>query len=510
MNVAAYLSQTARRLPTKVAFVARQHQMTFGQLSDACDACAAGLRDAGIQKGDRVAIFEPSGLDFIVAWFGVVKLGAIAVPVNAMLKGQEVTCILQNARVRAIIVHAGLAAIIKSILGNLPCLQQVFVSGGGATIDAAGSRSFDDLINFRPRESVLVECEIDDVATIIYTSGTTGVPKGAMLTHGGFESNVRDIIHVLELTEEMVRVSVTPLFHVMGLSVNLLASVMIGATIIIQPRLDLDEFLQANQQHRATMVSGAPALHHLLVHDPRPSRYDLSSWRMATSGSAPLSPVLLRQFEEKYRIPLVECYGLTEATTLVSCNPVHGTRKPGSVGLPVPGSEVRIVDDRDHEVPAGEPGEVVVRGPAVMRGYFDDPDATAEALRGGWLHTGDVGRVDADGYLYILDRKKDMLICSGFNVYPREIEDVLMKHPAVQDVAVVGQPDAKRGENPIAFIILKPGNQASENELIQYCRTNLADYKAIKAVRFLSEFPRNANRKVLKRELREIARAARP
>jgi long-chain acyl-CoA synthetase len=213
---------------------------------------------------------------------------------------------------------------------------------------------------------------------------------------------------------------------------------------------------------------------------------------------------LIRKFEEKFKIPMVEAYGLTEVTTAATANPVFGIRKPGSVGLPLPGLEVKIFDDQDREVPCGEVGEIVICGPAVMKGYYNNPEATGETLRGGWLHTGDLGKVDEDGYFYILDRKKDMIICSGYNVYPREVEELLHTHPAVLEAAVIGIPDPKRGESPMAFVILKPGQKGSEEELIQFCKENLAAYKVIKAVRFVEEFPRNPNRKVLKRELREM------
>jgi long-chain acyl-CoA synthetase len=226
------------------------------------------------------------------------------------------------------------------------------------------------------------------------------------------------------------------------------------------------------------------------------------------SGSAPLPVEVLRRFEEKFGIPMIEAYGLTEVTTAATANPFSGVRKPASVGLPLPGLEVKIYDDRDREAPVGEIGEVVIRGPAVMKGYYNNPQATEETLKGGWLHTGDLGKIDEEGYVYILDRKKDMIICSGYNVYPREIEELLHAHPAVLEAAVIGIPDPKRGESPMAFVILKPGKKAGEEELIQFCRDNLAAYKVIKSVKFLQEFPRNPNRKVLKRELREMVAAS--
>ncbi len=328
-----------------------------------------------------------------------------------------------------------------------------------------------------------------------------------MITHANFDSNVKGIIQALYLEEEMVRVSVTPLFHAMGLTVNMLAVVMLGATAVIQAKLDLEEFLKANEKYGATMISGAPALHYMLVNDPRTANYRLSTWKMATSGSAPLSVEVLMKFEEKFRIPMVEAYGLTEVTTAATSNPVFGVRKPGSVGLPLPGLEVKIFDEQDREVSPGVVGEVVIRGPAVMKGYYNNPEATAETLKGGWLHTGDLGKKDEDGYLYILDRKKDMIISGGYNVYPREIEEVLHTHPAVLEAAVIGIPDTKRGESPLAFVIRRPGKKVTEEELIQFCKENLANYKAIKAVKFMEEFPRNPNRKVLKRELRELLKS---
>lgn len=355
---------------------------------------------------------------------------------------------------------------------------------------------------------MMVACAPNDTATMIYTSGTTGFPKGAMITHANLYSNVQGIIEALHLDENMIRVSVTPLFHAMGLTVNMLAVTMLGATAIIQAKLDFEEFLKANEKYRATMISGAPALHYLLANDPRTEKFDLSSWKVAMSGSAALPVEILKRFEEKFKIPMIEAYGLTEVTTAATANPFSGVRKPGSVGLPLRDLEVKIFDDQDRDVPVGEVGEIVIRGPAVMKGYYNNPQATAETLRGGWLHTGDLGKMDEDGYVYILDRKKDMIICSGYNVYPREIEELLHTHPAVLEAAVIGIPDPKRGESPMAFIIPRPGAKVTEPELIQFCRDNLAAYKAIKAVKFVEEFPRNPNRKVLKRELREMVAAS--
>ena len=505
MNIAAILDKTAQRLPDKVAFYFDDRGTTYKALQEMSESCALGLQKSGVQQGDRVAIFSPSSLEFVITWFAAVKLGAAAVPINIMLKARESRYILGNAEVNTVVVHPSQVAIVQSIRPDLKFLKNVILL---ERQPRPGFQCFEELLQERPAGKMTCDCAPDDVATLIYTSGTTGYPKGAMITQANFYSNVQDIITALHLDEGMVRVSVTPLFHAMGLTVNMLAVVLLGATAIIQAKLDFEEFLQANEKYRATMISGAPALHYLLVNDPRIARYDLSTWKVAMSGSAPLPVEVLRRFEEKFKIPMVEAYGLTEVTTAATANPVFGVRKPGSVGIPLRGLQVKVFDESDREIPAGQVGEIVIRGPAVMKGYYNNPEATAETLKGGWLHTGDLGKMDEDGYFFILDRKKDMIICSGYNVYPREIEELLHTHPGVLEAAVVGVPDPKRGESPIAFVIRRPNPPVTEEELIQFCRDNLAAYKAIKSVKFLEEFPRNPNRKVLKRELREMVSVA--
>jgi long-chain acyl-CoA synthetase len=501
MNFAEILTKTSERLPNKMAFYFDDRGTTYQALQDGSESLALGLKKLGVQKDDRVGVFSPSSLEFVISWFAAVKLGAGVIPVNIMLKARESRYILENAEVSTLIVHHSQMEMIHSLRSALTLLKNLIVIGPKPLPE---SFLFADLLSEKPSSPMTLDCAPHDTATMIYTSGTTGYPKGAMITHANFYSNVQGIIKALALDEDMVRVSVTPLFHAMGLTVNMLAVVFLGASAVIQAKLDFEEFLKANEKYKATMISGAPALHYMLVHDPRTKNYDLSLWKVAMSGSAPLPVEVLRKFEEKFKIPMVEAYGLTEVTTAATANPVFGTRKPGSVGLPLPDLEVKIFDDQDHEVPTGEVGEVVIRGSAVMKGYYNNPEATAETLKGGWLHTGDLGKKDEEGYVYVLDRKKDMIICSGYNVYPREVEELLHTHPAVMEAAVIGIPDPKRGETPMAFIIPRPGKKVTEEELIQFCKDNLANYKVIKAVKFVEEFPHNPNRKVLKRELREM------
>jgi long-chain acyl-CoA synthetase len=501
MNIADILNKTSARLPKKVAYYFDDPGTTYQALQQWSESFAWGLQKMGIKKGDRVAVFSPNCLEFIISYFSVIKLGAILIPINIMLKAREARHIMENAEVNTLIVHHSQVEMVRALRPGLPFLKNLVVIGKQPLPDAV---LFLDLLSEKPSIPMTRDCAPDDTATIIYTSGTTGLPKGAMLTHANFYCNAENLVKAMAQDENAVRVSVAPLFHIMGMSGNIMSTVYSGSTAAIYPKLDFEEFLKANEKYRATIISAPPALFYMLIHDPRTRNYDLSSWRMAVTGSAPMPVELLRKFEEKFQIPMVEGYALTESTNLGAINPPYGVRKPGSVGLPMPTLEVKILDDQDRELATGEIGEVALRGPFVMKGYYNNPEATAETLRGGWLHTGDLGKLDEDGYLYIVDRKKDMIICSGYNVYPREIEELLHIHPAVLEAAVIGMPDPKRGESPVAFIVLKPGQKTSEEELIQFSKENLATYKSIKAVQFIDEFPRNPNRKILKQELRKM------
>jgi len=318
MNITEILKKTAQRLPGKVAFYFDDQGTTYKNLEDMVESCAFGLQKIGVQRGDRVAIFTPSCLEFVISWFAAVRLGAAVVPVNIMLKARESKYILENAEVNTVVVHQSQVEMVNNFRAGLPFLKNLVVVGKQPP---AGSLRFADFLSEKPPKEVMGDCAPEDTATMIYTSGTTGFPKGAMITHANLYSNVEGIIDALHLDEEMIRVSVTPLFHAMGLTVNMLAVTMLGATAVIQAKLDFEEFLKANEQYRATMVSGAPALHYMLVNDPRTEKYDLSKWKVAMSGSAPLPVEVLRKFEEKFKIPMVEAYGLTEATTAATARP---------------------------------------------------------------------------------------------------------------------------------------------------------------------------------------------
>ena len=495
MNIASVLERTAAELPRKPGYVAHGRVVTYGELHETVSKLAAGFHASGLARGDRVAIWHHSSIEFVALYFAVLRLGAVVVPVNVMLKEREAEWLLSNPGVSWLFFGPDQAARAAALAPRVPALAHVIAIGGAGYTALCGTARLDRAL----------EVDGGDTATIIYTSGTTGSPKGAEITHGNFDANTAQLIEALGYDERMVRVSATPLFHTMGLTVNILASTRVGALAVLLSKLEIGEYLALNERHRATMVAGAPALHYLLLHEDRTRNHDLSSWLSGFSGSAPLAARLQTAFSEKFGIPLLNCYGLTEATTAVTVSRPDRPVVPGSVGMPLASVEVQVAGPDGRALPPGESGEIRVRGPIVMKGYLNDPEATAAVIRDGWLCTGDVGVFDTAGNLFVVDRLKDMLVCSGYNVYPRELEDVLLSFPGVADAAVVGVEDPKRGESPFAFVIRVPGSMITEAELLDHARANLAAYKAIKRIEFVDELPRNPSRKFLKRELRKLA-----
>jgi long-chain acyl-CoA synthetase len=342
----------------------------------------------------------------------------------------------------------------------------------------------------------------EDIAACLYTSGTTGKPKGALLSHRNLVANLESFRQVLHLTEEDVFLAVLPLFHAYGGTVLFWEPLSLGASIVVEPRFVPDVILKAVLQHRVTLFAGVPSMYAVLASVPRPPG-DFSALRLCISGGAPLPPEVLRAFEAKYGIPIYEGYGPTECAPVLTVNPPFGKRKIGSVGPPIPQVELRIVDDQGNPLPPGAVGEIAAKGPNVMRGYLNRPEATAEVLRDGWYHTGDLGRMDDDGYFYIMDRKTDLILVGGLNVYPREVELVLCDHPGVAEAAVIGMPDPVRGEAPKALVIQRPGEKVSVQELLQWCRQRLANYKVPRSVVLVADLPRTVTGKILKSELRD-------
>jgi long-chain acyl-CoA synthetase len=481
--------QIVARQPKRPAIFWGCDKIRYGQLDERIRAVGAHLQQQrGVQPGDRVGILLKNCPEFIHALYGALKCGAVVVPINTFLKAAEIRHIVTDCQVKCLVSSRDF----DEPLSKLDGLCTVNVA------DLAGHSAAADFKPHIPRAS--------DLAVIIYTSGTTGKPKGAMLTHHNIASNVHSCITALEETTRDRLTLLLPMFHSFMLTVAIFTPLSMGAGIVlirsVQPfKAVIKEIIR----NRATILLGIPQLYQAMAQAKVPFwLHWVLRLRMAVSGSAPLPLETLQQFDRKFRFPLLEGYGLSEASPVVSFNPLHGVRKPGSVGLPLPDVEVRIVDEADRELPRGEVGEILVRGPNVMLGYYNQPEETAKTLRNGWLHTGDMGKLDQDGYIYIVDRRKEMLLVRGMNVYPREIEEVIYQFPNVKEAAVIARPDEKRGEAPVAFVSPVEGARLDERELLKFCRENLADYKVPREIRITDALPRTATGKIAKLELKKL------
>jgi long-chain acyl-CoA synthetase len=499
-------------------------RLTYGEIGKMARRLAAGLQALGVRKGDRVAIMLPNCPQAVIAYYGVLMAGAVMVQVNPLYSPRELAHQLGDSGARVLIaldlVYPKLASldldriVLTGLQEYMPIpirwiaplkLKPPKVTYGGKLL------RWQELLEHQPlTEPVAVDP--DDVAMLQYTGATTGLAKGCMLTHRNLMVNVTQCdTWVYRRPDGPTTVlAALPFFHVYGMTTVLNFSVCKGATMVLLPRFEPKQVLKLIDKYRPTLFPGAPAMYVALNHSPDVKRYRLDSVEACISGAAPLPLEVQQQFEKLTGGRLVEGYGLTEASPVTHANPIWGRRKEGSIGLPWPDTEARIVSlETGEDLPVGEVGELVIRGPQVMKGYWNRPDATAETLRDGWLYTGDIARMDSDGYFYVVDRKKDMVIVSGFNVYPREVEEVLFLHPAVKEAVVLGMPDEFKGEIVKAYIVLKEDQSATADELIGYCREHLAPFKVPKQVEFRSELPKTLIGKVLRRALKEEALASR-
>jgi long-chain acyl-CoA synthetase len=494
-TVIAQFDHMAALHPRKPAILWGGERIRYGELRERIRAFAGNLQHAAaIVPGDRVGILLKNSPQFIYTLYAALGAGATVVPVNTFLKAPEIQHIIDDCRLKCLVTESSF----DEVTGKLQRTQLLPVESlaRSSTISHQSSTINHQPSTIRPT----------DLALIIYTSGTTGKSKGAMLTHANIASNVRSCIQALEETESDRLTLLLPMFHSFMLTVCIFTPLSMGAGIVliksVQPfKLAVREIIR----NRATILVGIPQLFQAMAQAKIPFWLPwVLKLRMAVSGAAPLPRETLDVFERKFRFPLLEGYGLSEASPVVSFNPIRGVRKAGSVGLPLPGIEVKIFDDADNELPTGQVGEIVVRGPNVMQGYYNQPGESEAALRGGWLHTGDMGKKDEDGYIYIVDRRKEMLLVRGMNVYPREIEEVLYTFPNVHEAAVIARPDEKRGEAPIAFVSPNEGTELRPPEILQYCREHLADYKIPKEVRIVPKLPRTATGKIAKLELKRM------
>lgn len=491
--------------PDRTAIIYRDSPIRYRELSSQVDRLANALRVGGIGKGDSVAILLPNCPEFMVAYFATTAIGGICVPANPALKPAELAHAWGDSTVKLIVTVPALIPGARAALDSLGSTARIV-----AVAVANGTDIPDGIVTFAGMLSAGTDEPIDvsnldenDAAVCIYTSGTTGRPKGALLSHRNLTANCRQISRALDFHATDNFLCVLPLFHSFAATVCQNTALYCGAKSTILEQFHPARVLEAVAQHGITIFSGVPAMYGAMLQLPPELEFDLSSIRFSVSGGAPMPAAIMQAFEQRFHTVILEGDGPTECSPATCVNPPHGPRKPGSVGLPIPGVEMKIFDEDDRPLPPGQVGEIVVRGENVMLGYRNQPDETAEAMKNGWYHTGDLGKTDEDGYFFIVDRKKDMIIVGGLNVYPREIEEVLYTHPSVQDAAVLGFPDRKRGEEPIAVVALKPGAEATGLDLIRYCRDRLANYKVPRRVVFRESLPRGGTGKVVKRLLRK-------
>jgi len=503
LNLAFMLHESARSHPRKAALLFDGGSVSYAELDAASDRLAAGLLAHGLRPGDPVALQLPNMPQFVVAYFGILKAGCVVVPVNVLFKAAEVGYVLGDSGARMFITWSGVAE--EAAKGAADAgVSEVFVLNTPGQPAARVGRRFEQLLETPVLgQPPLHQTDPGDTAVIVYTAGTTGRPKGAELSHFQLFMNADTPGRLFGIRDDDVVIVVLPLFHVFGLSSILDVCVRFSATMSLVPRFEPGKVLEVIQRDRVTVFEGVPTMYIALLNHPDRDRYDTSSLRVGVSGGAPIPAEVIDEVERTFGIVVLEGYGLSETASTTTFNVSAEERRIYSVGKPIYGVEVEVWDAQGEALPPGREhvGELVVRGVNVMRGYHGDPTATAEAMTGGWFHTGDLGYVDEDGFFFVIDRKKEMIIRGGENVYPREVEDVLYTHPAVAEAAVIGVPDDRLGQEVTAVVALRPGRHADEAELIAYVRERVASYKYPRSVEFRAHLPMNATGKILKREL---------
>lgn len=513
MTVRDLIDQRAATYGQKTYFISpdTEEEISYAELNMRINRTANLLLEAGVTKGDKIGILLANTPEFLYVYFAAMKIGAVAGPINILLKGEEIAYILNNSEAKILVFDDDFLTIVNDIRDQVPLIKRFFVVG--EPNDQYSSLEAE--INTQSEELVSFDLHPDDEAMIIYTSGTTGHPKGVLLSHRNLVTDAQNIANWHQFTPEDRAMCILPLFHVNGEVVTVITPLYYGGSVVMPRRFSASRFWPTIAKYRVNWFSAVPTNLTILLNTPISLEdYDLSSLRFAICGAAPLPVEVQRNFERRFGIYIIEGYGLSETTCYSSFNrhPPKGEealgegneyRRFGSIGLAV-GNEMRIVDNKGDELPVGERGEIVIRGANVMKGYYKRPEANAEAFRNGWFHTGDVGYRDEDGYFYITDRKKDMIIRGGENIYPREIDEVLYQHPKVRDAATVGIPDEKYGEEVRSFIVLKENEAASAEELIAYCHKRLAAYKCPREVIFVEEIPKGPSGKLLRRKLIEM------
>ncbi|MCZ6569378.1 MAG: long-chain fatty acid--CoA ligase [Deltaproteobacteria bacterium] len=496
LNLGTILASSARERPGHPLIRLNEQSWSYAEVDRAARGIASSLIERGLGPGDKVALLVPNVPEFTQAYFGILYAGCTVVPLNVLLSAPEVTYHVQDSEAKLLIAHP---------LFSNPATKGA--EGAGVPLvwaggEVPGAPSLVELAEAAPLEAIH-PTRPDDTAVILYTSGTTGKPKGAELTHSNLLLNCAAVVpRLLPIQSDDVAIATLPLFHSFGQTCIQNAMISEGAGFTLLPRFTPEDALTILQRDKVTIFAGVPTMYFALLNHPGADAFDLSSLRICMTGGAPMPVEVMRAFEEKYGVQILEGYGLSETSPVASFNQLDKPRKPGSIGYPVWGVELTILDDKDQPLPEGERGEICIRGHNIMKGYLKRPEATKDALRGGWFHSGDIGVRDEDGCYWIVDRKKDMIIRGGFNVYPREVEEILYAHPAIVEAAVFGVPHPSHGEEIKAVVVLAPGQSLSADELTAYTKERLAAYKYPRIIEFSDGLPKGPTGKILKRELK--------
>ena len=503
-----FLSSGASKYASQIAFSCQEHTLTYGELDMATSKLAAGLHGLGITAGDRVMLFLPNGLEFVISYYGILKAGATVVPVNPLYKVDDLKHPFDDSEAVAIITNENGYPRVKEIKDKTRSPVVILVDAKG--IEGTVSLS-EILTGYSPSPPQLDIKPEENIAVITYTGGTTGFPKGVMLTHYNLVANAIQNATWFGWSSKDVVIGLLPFYHSWGGSSCVNSPIYSGARVIIAPRFDAEELLMTIQKERATVLYGAASMFTMLVSYPAINKYDLSSLRYVKAGAMPIPPEIRAKWEQLTGVTMILGYGLSEASPETHNSPPQGVR-PGTIGIPVMDTDARIVDEEtgNTTLTTGQVGELVIKGPQVMKGYLDRPEDTKEALRDGWLYTGDLALMDEEGYFHIVDRKKETIKYKGYTIAPAEVEAVLYQHPAIKECAVIGKPDALAGEIPKAYVVLKDGYAPTEEELIRFCEQRVTSYKKIREVEMITEIPKTQVGKVLRRVLRDRERKLQP
>lgn len=480
MSLGRILEDTCKQYAGNIALIHNDKKLTYGELDRAVNSLGNRLKDLGIKKGDSVALMLPNIPEFVISYFAIQKIGAVAVTLNVMSTPYELRYLLENSDSKAFITTAPSVKKFEDVKNDLPLCRHLIV------IDAPDApSSFKDTIEGGPFELEIPEIEGDDPAVMIYTSGLTGKPLGAVLTHNNLSTQSLLLRDICDGSENDRGLCIIPLFHSFGAVANMLSAIKIGASMVMMERFTIESIFKTIERERVTYIAAVPRLFLAMLLYDGVENYDLSSLRLCITGGSTMPPDYIPIFKKTFGVKLLEGYGLTEASPVCSFSRLNMEQKPESVGIAIPDVEVKVLDEEENELPAGRIGELVVKGENVMKGYYKDEEATAGVIKNGWLYTGDLARIDEDGYIFLMGLKKKLIITSGLNVYPREVEIALNMHPAVGSSRIIGKPDLMRGEIVKALIVKNEGTVVDEKEILKHCRTYLSPYKVPREVEFV-------------------------